>query len=45
MTEFEDMSLEEMISDGFDIVAEEINLADLSETEQNSNKRYSLYFP
>jgi ATP-dependent Lon protease len=29
MTEFEDISLEEMISDGFDIVAEEINLSDL----------------
>ncbi|REC75157.1 endopeptidase La [Chryseobacterium elymi] len=39
MTEFEDISLEEMISDGFDIVAEEINLSDFSETDKNSEQR------
>lgn len=38
MTEFEDMSLEEMIGDGFDIVAEEINLSDFSETDKNSGQ-------
>ncbi|WP_415324393.1 endopeptidase La [Chryseobacterium sp. MMS23-Vi53] len=45
MTEFEDMSLEEMISDGFDIVAEEINLADLAETEQNSEQKIFPILP
>jgi ATP-dependent Lon protease len=44
MTEFEDISLEEMISDGFDIVAEEINLSDLAETEKIPNRKYSRYF-
>ncbi|WP_426274622.1 endopeptidase La [Chryseobacterium sp. S-02] len=45
MTEFEDMSLEEMISDGFDIVAEEINLSDLSETEKNSEQKIFPILP
>lgn len=45
MIEFEDMSLEEMISDGFDIVAEEINIADLSETEQNSEQKIFPILP
>ncbi|UZT96141.1 endopeptidase La [Chryseobacterium fluminis] len=45
MTEFEDMSLEEIINDGFDIVAEEINLADLSETEQNSEQKIFPILP
>jgi ATP-dependent Lon protease len=38
MTEFEDISLEEMISDGFDIVAQEINIDDLAETEKIPSK-------
>jgi ATP-dependent Lon protease len=45
MIEFEDMSLEEMISDGFDIVAEEINLSDLSETEKNSGQKIFPILP
>ncbi|WBV59101.1 endopeptidase La [Chryseobacterium camelliae] len=45
MTEFEDMSLEEMIGDGFDIVAEEINLSDLSETEKNSGQKIFPILP
>lgn len=45
MTEFEDMSLEEMIGDGFDIVAEEINLSDLSETEKNSEQKIFPILP
>ncbi|MFC5875299.1 ATP-dependent Lon protease [Chryseobacterium arachidis] len=45
MTEFEDMSLEEMISDGFNIVAEEINLADLSESEKNSEQKIFPILP
>jgi ATP-dependent Lon protease len=44
MTEFEDISLEEMISDGFDIVAQEINIDDLAETEKNSEQKYSRSF-
>ncbi|MEE6126402.1 endopeptidase La [Chryseobacterium arthrosphaerae] len=45
MTEFEDISLEEMISDGFDIVAEEINLSDFSETDQNSEQKIFPILP
>ncbi|SFN72607.1 ATP-dependent Lon protease [Chryseobacterium oleae] len=45
MTEFEDISLEEMISDGFDIVAEEINLSDFSETDKNSEQRIFPILP
>ncbi|MBL1221362.1 endopeptidase La [Chryseobacterium sp. L7] len=45
MTEFEDMSLEEMIGDGFDIVAEEINLSDFSETDKNSEQRIFPILP
>ncbi|SHE87072.1 endopeptidase La [Chryseobacterium takakiae] len=45
MTEFEDISLEEMISDGFDIVAEEINLSDLSESEKNSEQKIFPILP
>ncbi len=45
MTEFEDMSLEEMISDGFDIVAEEINLSDFSETDKNSEQKIFPILP
>lgn len=45
MIEFEDMSLEEMIGDGFDIVAEEINLSDLSETEKNSGQKIFPILP
>lgn len=45
MTEFEDISLEEMISDGFDIVAEEINLSDLAETEKNSEQKIFPILP
>ncbi|MDV7696436.1 endopeptidase La [Chryseobacterium soli] len=45
MTEFEDISLEEMISDGFDIVAEEINLSDFSETDKNSEQKIFPILP
>ncbi|WP_185288693.1 endopeptidase La [Chryseobacterium lactis] len=45
MTEFEDISLEEMISDGFDIVAEEINLSDFAETDQNSEQKIFPILP
>ncbi|PKF72953.1 endopeptidase La [Chryseobacterium sp. PMSZPI] len=45
MTEFEDISLEEMISDGFDIVAEEINLSDFSETDKNSGQKIFPILP
>ncbi|PWN61369.1 endopeptidase La [Chryseobacterium oncorhynchi] len=45
MTEFEDMSLEEMISDGFDIVAEEINLSDFAETDKNSEQKIFPILP
>ncbi|MDH6251397.1 ATP-dependent Lon protease [Chryseobacterium sp. H1D6B] len=45
MIEFEDISLEEMISDGFDIVAEEINLSDLSETDKNSEQKIFPILP
>ncbi|REC68528.1 endopeptidase La [Chryseobacterium flavum] len=39
------MSLEEMISDGFDIVAEEINLSDFSETDKNSEQKIFPILP
>lgn len=45
MTEFEDISLENMISDGFDIVAQEINIDDLAETEQNSEQKIFPILP
>ncbi|MCJ7933755.1 MAG: endopeptidase La [Chryseobacterium sp.] len=45
MTEFEDISLEEMIGDGFDIVAEEINLSDFSETDKNSEQKIFPILP
>lgn len=45
MTEFEDISLEEMISDGFDIVTEEINLSDFSETDKNSEQEIFPILP
>ncbi|AZA81119.1 endopeptidase La [Chryseobacterium lactis] len=45
MTEFEDISLEEMISDGFDIVTEEINLSDFAETDQNSEQKIFPILP
>lgn len=45
MTEFEDISLEEMISDGFDIVAEEINLSDFAETDKNSEQKIFPILP
>lgn len=45
MTEFEDISLEEMINDGFDIVAEEINLSDFSETDQDSEQKIFPILP
>jgi len=45
MTEFEDINLEEMMSDGFDIVTEEINLSDLSETQQNSEQKIFPILP
>ncbi|WP_431612269.1 endopeptidase La [Chryseobacterium sp. 'Rf worker isolate 10'] len=45
MIEFEDISLEEMISDGFDIVAEEINLSDFAETDKNSEQKIFPILP
>lgn len=45
MTEFEDISLEEMIGDGFDIVTEEINLSDFGETEKNSEQKIFPILP
>ncbi|AZA78394.1 endopeptidase La [Chryseobacterium sp. G0186] len=45
MTEFEDISLEEMIGDGFEIVAEEINLSDFAETDKNSEQRIFPILP
>lgn len=45
MTEFEDISLEEMISDGFDIVTEEINLSDFAETDKNSEQKIFPILP
>lgn len=45
MTEFEDISLEEMINDGFDIVTEEINLSDFGETEKNSEQKIFPILP
>ncbi|WP_292010678.1 endopeptidase La [Chryseobacterium sp.] len=42
MTKFEDISLEEIISDGFDIVAEEITL---SETENNTDQKIFPILP
>lgn len=45
MTEFEDISLEEIISDGFDIVTEEINLSDFAETDKNSEQKIFPILP
>jgi ATP-dependent Lon protease len=45
MIEFEDISLEEMISDGFDIVTQEISLDDLAETEKNSEQKIFPILP
>ncbi len=45
MTEFEDISLEEMISDGFDIATQEISLEDLAETEKNSEQKIFPILP
>ncbi|MFS4431287.1 endopeptidase La [Chryseobacterium sp. S90] len=45
MIEFEDISLEEMISDGFDIVTEEINLSDFAETDKNSEQKIFPILP
>ena len=42
MTEFEDISFDEMMSDGFSIVAEEINLNDFNETEENKEQKIEI---
>lgn len=39
MTEFEDMNFEEIMGDGFSIVAEEINLNDILETPENNDQK------
>ncbi|CAD7807733.1 Lon protease 2 [Chryseobacterium aquaeductus] len=42
MTEFEDINFDEILRDGFDIVAEEINLSDIDESTKNSEQ---IIFP
>lgn len=42
MTEFEDINFDEILGDGFDIVAEEINLSDIDESAKNSEQ---IIFP
>ncbi|RZJ49515.1 MAG: endopeptidase La [Chryseobacterium sp.] len=42
MTEFEDINFDEILGDGFDIVAEEINLSDIDESQKNSEQ---IIFP
>ncbi|MDF2551516.1 MAG: lon [Chryseobacterium sp.] len=38
MTEFEDINFDEILGDGFDIVAEEINLSDIDESQKNTEQ-------
>ena len=38
MTEFEDINFEEILGEGFDIVAEEINLSDIDESQKNTEQ-------
>ena len=45
MTEFEDISFDEMMSDGFSIVAEEINLNDFNETPENKEQKIFPILP
>jgi len=45
MTEFEDMNLEEILSEGFDIVTEEINISDLSETKRDQEQELFPILP
>lgn len=42
MTEFEDINFDEILGNGFDIVAEEINLSDVDENEKNAEQ---IVFP
>lgn len=42
MTEFEDINFDEILGEGFDIVAEEINLSDINENQKNSEQ---IIFP
>ncbi|MBW7675129.1 endopeptidase La [Chryseobacterium chendengshani] len=42
MTEFEDINFDEILGNGFDIVAEEINLSDIDESAKNSEQ---IIFP
>ncbi len=42
MTEFEDINFDEILGEGFDIVAEEINLSDIDESQKNSEQ---IIFP
>ena len=42
MTEFEDINFDEILGDGFEIVAEEINLSDIDESAKNSEQ---IIFP
>ncbi|WP_312074883.1 endopeptidase La [Chryseobacterium sp.] len=45
MTEFEDINLEEILGGSFDIVTEEINISDLSETEKNTEQKIFPILP
>ena len=45
MTEFEDISFDEMMNDGFSIVAEEINLNDFNETQENKEQKIFPILP
>ncbi|RMZ60609.1 endopeptidase La [Chryseobacterium nematophagum] len=45
MTEFEDINFDEIIGEGFDIVAEEINISDFSETAKNSEQKIFPILP
>ena len=42
MTEFDDINFDEILGNGFDIVAEEINLSDVDENEKNAEQ---IIFP
>ncbi|MCY0976247.1 endopeptidase La [Chryseobacterium wangxinyae] len=42
MTEFEDINFDEILGESFDIVAEEINLSDIDESQKNSEQ---IIFP
>jgi len=43
MTEFEDINFDDILGDGFNIVAEEINLSDLDMVNEKSSKQIVKY--